>query len=895
VSGGGWKRTFRLEPFGGGLDDALDEELSFHLEERIDQLMADGLDETEARSQAERDLGRVEEHRRRARVVDGRRARRIRRRIRLDSLVLDTRQAVRGLRRTPGFTILALLLIAVGIGTTTTIFSLTRQVLIDPLPFTDPDRLLRVWERCEARGWNYSSLAEPTFIDLRDRNRSFSDFGAYTAGNMVLTGDGDPLQLRAGLASVGFFRALDLQPVLGRLFTTGEDADGTPAEVVLLSHALWQSRFGKRPDIVGEPVILSGQPYTVVGVLPAGEFYLDSHDLWIPLGADPAGRRDNHILWAVGRLRTGVTVEKAQADLDALARQVATENAMEDKLSGVSLIPLSRNLIGDDTRTAMGFLLAAVGLVLLIACANLASMLLARGTRRRQEIAVTAALGAGRGRITQQVLTESSLLSIVGGVLGVSMAVGLIHLLKVLGPSAIPRLTRVTVDHGVLGFALGITFLVAVLAGAVPAFQAPRIRLNEVLQGGTRAGGGRRRDRLRTLLVMTEIALSTVLLIGSGLMIRSLLGVQGADRGFQVEDRVLFDVTIPESHYGEVVSRSSFFEEFTAGIEAIPVVRSVGAVSASPLDGLSTNMGILRLGQVLDPAEEMPLADWRHITPGYFEALGRPLLQGRVFQDMSVSEAAPFIDLEKGRFELNVVISESVAGMLWPEGDPIGRQVQLWAEPDEVGTVIGVVGDMRERGLEDDPRQAVYLSYTIGIWNPVTFVVHTDGDPVGVLPAIRRLLGRVDPDLPISNIRRLDELLGATMGSRRFNTLLLTFFAAVALFLACSGLYGIVAYTVTERDREIGVRMALGASPSVVLGLFLRQGLLRILPALVLGLAAAVGLSRLIQSVLYRVSPLDAVTYAGVALILTATAVLAVLLPARRAVRVDPVSVLRQQ
>ncbi len=895
MSGQEWKRTFRLEPFGEGLEGALEEELRFHLQERTDQLMATGMSESEARAEAERELGRLEEHRRRAAAIDARRASRVRRRAGLDSLGLDTRQVLRGLRRTPGFAILAGLLIAVGIGATTTIFSITKQVLIEPLPFTEPERLLRVWERSEPRGWTSISLSEPTFIDLRDRNRSFVDFGAYTARNMVLNGGGDPLQLRAGRASCGFFRALDLQPVLGRLFSAEEDLDGAPAEVTVLSHALWRDRFGERPDIVGERITLSGRPFTVVGVLPAGEFYLSGQDLWVPLGADPAGSRNNHILWALGRLRDGITIEQTQADLDALARQIAVENAMEEELTGVTLMPLDRDLVGDGIRTAMGFLLAAVGLVLLIACANLASMLLARGTLRRREIAITAALGAGRGRIIRQVLTESLLLSVTGGTLGVLAAIWLVHLLKVLGTDVIPRLTQVGMDPGVLGFAVGIILLVAVLSGVVPAFQAPIVGLNEVLQDGGRTGGGRRRDRLRSLLVMTEIALSTVLLIGSGLMIRSLLRVQGVERGFQVEDRLLFDVTMPESRYRGAMARLTFFEKFTAGIDVIPAVRSVGAVSASPLDGLSTNMGILRQGQVLESGENMPLADWRYVTPGYFRALGLPLLKGRVFQDMSVPEAAPIIDGENRRYVFNVVISESVAQMLWPDEDPIGRQVQLWSEPNQVGTVIGVVGDMRERGLEDDPRRAVYLSYTIGVWNPVTFVVHTEGDPEAVLPTIRSVLDSIDPDLPISNIRRLEDLLGATMGSRRFNTLLLAFFAAVALFLACSGIYGVVAYTVTERHREIAVRLALGSDPARVLGLFLRQNLFRILPAVTVGLAVAVGTSRLIESVLYQVSPLDGTTYAGVALILLATALLAVLVPAWRATHVDPVTALRQE
>jgi putative ABC transport system permease protein len=895
VSGRNWKRTFRLEPFGGGLDDALDEELRFHLEERIDQLMADGLSEQDARAEAERALGGLEEHRRRAGAIDERRARRMHRRAGLDSLALDLRQVLRGLRRTPGFTLLALLLIAVGIGANTAIFSVTKQVLISPLPYPESDRLLRVWERSDPRGMRQASLAEPTFLDLRDRNRCFTEFGAYTAGNMVLTGEGDPLQLQVGRASAGFFRALDRPLVLGRLFTEGEDADGSPADVVLLSHPLWRSRFGERPDIVGTSLTIDGRPFTVVGVLSADEFYLERNDLWVPLGADPAGRRSNHILWAVGRLRDGVTLDDAQADLDVLARRIAAEIAMPDELTGVTLMPVTRSLIGNETRTAIGFLMAAVGLVLLIACANLASMLLARGTLRRREVAITAALGAGRGRIARQVLTESGLLAVGGGTLGVLLAVGLVRLLKVTGTGLVPRLSGVSVDPGVLGFALGAILLVALLAGVVPAFMTPAVRLHEVLQEGGRGGGGRRRDRLRSLLVMTEVVLSTVLLIGSGLMVRSLLGVQGSERGFEVEGRLLFDVTLPESRFDNPDALQQFFEAFTSGIGAIPVVRAVGAVSASPLDGLNTNMWILREGQVLAPDERMPLADWRQVTPGYFQALGLGVRQGRVFANMSVAEAAPLVDREHQRFHINVVISESVAEMLWPGEDPIGRQTLLWAEPGTIGTVIGVVGDMRERGLEDDPSKAVYLSYTIGSWNPVTFVVQAGGDPESVVPTIRGILKEIDPELPISNIRRLEDLLGATLGSRRFNTLLLVFFAAVALFLACSGIYGIVAQSVGERRPEIAVRLALGSNPARVLGLFLRQGLFRILPAVAVGLVAAMGASRLIASLLYQVSPLDGVTYVGVALVLVATAVVAVLVPAWRATRVDPVTALRQE
>jgi putative ABC transport system permease protein len=895
VSGRNWKRTFRLEPFGGGLEDALDEELRFHLEERIDQLMADGLSEPDARAEAERALGGLEEHRRRAGAIDDRRARRMKRQAWWDALGLDLRQALRGLRRTPGFTFLAIALMAVGIGGNTTIFSVAEPVLLAPLPFPEPDRLLRIWERSEVRGMSYISFSSPNFVDLRERNRCLEDFGAYTSGNAVLTGAGEPLQIRMGRASAGFLRVLGLQPVLGRAFRPEEDADGAPQDVVLLSSALWRSRFGERPDILGQSLTLDGRPFTVVGVLPDGEYFLSGYDLWVPLGAHPSGNRGNKILWAFGRLRDGITFDQAQNDLDTLARQIAAENALSDEWTGVTLMPISRYLIGNQTRTTIAFLLAAVGLLLLIACANLAHMLLARGTRRRREIAITAALGAGRGRITRQVLTEALLLSGTGGVIGTALAVGLVHLLKVLEPAGLPRLDQVAVDPGALGFTLGVTVLVGLLAGLIPALQAPVVEVGEVLQEGQRSDGGRERSRARNLLVTTEMVLSTVLLIGSGLMMRSLLRVQGIERGFEVEDRLLFDVTLPESHYGEIAPRRSFFEAFTSAVEGIPSVTAIGAVSSSPLDGLNTNMDILREGQVLGPDERMPLADWRYVTPEYFRALGLPLLRGRLFADLSEAEAAPLVDFENHHFRFNVVISEGVARLLWPDEEAVGRTAQLWASPNYLGTVIGVVGDMRERGLEEEPSRAVYFSYTTDLWNPVTFVVHAGSDPEAILPTVRGILAQIDPDLPITDVRRLEDLLGATLGGRRFNTLLLFFFAVTALLLAGSGIYGVMAGTVNERLGEIAVRMALGAAPDGVLALFVRQGLRRVLPGVVLGLAVAVGGSRLIASLLYDVSPLDVPTYGAVALVVTALALVAIVVPAWRATRVDPVTALRRE
>lgn len=869
------------------LESDLDDEVRFHIEMETEKNIKRGMDRDEARREAMRDFGGVEvtkEH-----VREESRARF------LETLLQDLRYGFRRLKKRPGFTAIAIVMMALGIGANTTIFSVVNRILLSPLPYKEPDRLYRIYGRNDIRGWQYSSLSQPNYVDLRDRNATFEEIGAYTAGNAVLTGESEPLQLSMGLASASLFHLLGIEPQYGRNFLPEEDADGIEPQVVLLSNELWRTQFGEDPAIVGRTLVLNNSPVTVVGVLPAGENWLQWYDLYIPLRPEPDGDRGNNIIWAFGRLKSGVSITQAQADMDALASSIVEEFPEDNEMTGVTMMPLDEWLIGGDIRTVLWVLMAAVGFVLLIACANLANMLLARATGRRREIAVSTALGAGRLRIVRQMLTESTLLTLIGGLFGILLAFWLIGALKALDPGGIPRLSLVTINGWVCSFTFGVTVLVGLLSGLAPALQAPTANVSEALKEGARTAISSRQHRIRNTLVVTEMALSLMLLIGAGLMIRSFVVLRTVDRGFQTDNRLLFDITLPDSEYGENETLIQFFNGFLPRIESIPVVEAVGAVSAAPIEGLNTNMGYHVAGHLPGPDESMPLADWRNITPDYFKVLGLPMLQGRTFDDLSIEEAVPYIDRELEEYRFNVVISEGVAQTLWPDSNPIGRQFCLWSEANNVGEVIGVVADMRERGLERDPRHAVYISYAVGLWNPVTFIIHTAGDPVSVMPSIRTILAEIDADLPISNIRAFDEIVTDSVATRRFTTFLLIIFAGIALILACAGIYGVMAYSVTERHGEIAIRMTLGARPAGVVRLIVGHGMKLALLGTVIGLVAAVGLSQLITGMLFGVTPVDAITYLLVTLILISTAVLSNYIPALRATKVNPVNALREE
>jgi predicted permease len=800
------------------------------------------------------------------------------------TLLQEIRHAGRALAARPGFTSIAVLTLALGIGANTAIFSVIRSVLLRPLPFREPDRLVELWETRLDRGWDHASFTHANVWDVQARNRTLEGVGAMGWTSMNLSGFEYPEQLSAAEVSAGFFRVLGVTPEAGRTFLDEESEPGHDNHVVLLGHRLWASRFGADPAMVGRTLTLDGAGYTVVGVLPPGTPWLDAADVFVPLVHRADANRSSFELAAIGRLKAGVSIDAARADLERVARELAAEYPADDHGMGIGAGPSSGWVASASLRRALWVLMGAVGFLLLIACVNLTNLFLARATGGAREHALRAALGAGRARLVGRALVESCLVGLVGAGLGLALAAGGLRLLRAFDPGDIPRLADVSIDWRVLAFTLAAACVTGLATGLVPALQAPYGDLVPALrEGGRGVAGTRGQRRLRAVLVAAEIALALVLLVGAGLLVRSFGAVLGADRGFQTDRRLVAAVSLPPTYDG--ARAKQFLVDLLARLEASPQVVSAGAVSARPLVGGNTGLGFAAVGAPDVAGQAVPWASWRLVTRDYFQTMGIPLLRGRTFTEQD----------EIGK-PWRVIVSQSVAEMLWPGDDPIGRQIVLWkGQEDRVAEVVGLVGDQRERGLERDPTRAVYLPYYGAARSPIQIVVHTANAPGAAVPLLRSALAAIDPALPLSDVATLDQVVSVSVASRRFVMLLLAAFAAVALLLALAGVYGVLAYSVSRRTTEIGVRVALGASPRGVLWLIVRQGMRPVAVGLGAGVAAAVALAQLMASLLVGVTPEDPATYAGVAAMLAAAAVLACYLPARHALSVDPVAALKQE
>ncbi|MGE3435833.1 MAG: ABC transporter permease [Blastocatellales bacterium] len=799
------------------------------------------------------------------------------------TLMQDLRYGARMLMKQPGFTFVAIVTLALGIGANTAIFSVVNAVLLRPLPYEESERLVVLHETNPQQGRDEMNISYPNFTDWRARSQSFEQMAAFRSGGIILTGKNEPARLQATVVSADFFALLRVKPLRGRAFLPEEDKVGG-APVVVVSHAFWQSRFGGDENLVGQQITLNGKSNTVVGVMPPGFVFPagDETEVWMPLGplADQMQNRAVHVLIALGRLKQGVELRQAQAELQSIANRIQQQYPSADPGHGAQLIS-SFESVAKNARPALLVLLIAVGFLLLIACANVANLLLARAEVRQKEIAIRSALGASRGRIVRQLLTESLLLAIAGGALGLLLAWWGIDALAGSLPDDLPRAKEIGVDRVVLGFTVALSVLTGMIFGIIPALTIAKSALSETLKEGGRTSAGFGRGRIRGALIVSEVALSLALLAGAGLLIKSFWRLMQVNPGFQTGHLLTLNVTLLGDKYEESAPVISFFRELPARLGALPGVKAVSAVSSLPISGGDGNGNLTIEGREFPPAQT-PAASFRRILPNYFSAMGIPLKQGREFDERDTG------------VEKVVIINEGMARRFWPDGGAVGKRIKVGPPQNEPWlTIVGVVGDVKNIGLEADALLATYEPHPQRPWSTMNLAIRTETEPLSLAAAVRAELRAMEKNLLIRTPSTMDERIRLSVAPRRFNMALLVVFAALALLLAGAGVYGVMSYTVTQRTHEIGVRMALGAGAIDVLKLIVRQGMKLIIIGALIGLAGAFALTRMMTSLLYGVSATDPVTFIAVALLLTGVALLACWIPARRAAKVDPMIALR--
>jgi predicted permease len=807
----------------------------------------------------------------------------------MTDLAHDLRYAARMLRKSPGFAGIAVLMLALGIGANTAIFSLVSTAFLRPLPFPDPARLVAIWEDTPLFGLKYSPPALGNYSEWKTSNQVFENMGALESWPFRLSGEREAEEVYGSIVTASLFDTLGVKPFLGRSFLPEEDYPG-PSKTVILSYGLWRRRFAADPAIVGQPVLVNSEKHLVAGVMPQGFRFPDMQELWVPMGAffprEEFSNRGRHNLMVVARLKPGVTLPRANDNLRAIAARLAREYPRTNANVGAFASSLREHSTGS-LRTQYAILLGAVGFVLLIACANLANLLLARAAGRQREIAIRAALGAGRLQIARQLFAEGLLLSGVGAALGLLLALWSFRFLAKLLPGEVAATTPLAIDRLALAFTAGLAVLTTLIFGAAPVVQALRADLNEALkQGGGRSGAAGRAGGLRGALVVGEVALSLLLLVGAGLMIRSFSRLRGVDPGFPSRNLLTMRVAPSLQRYPEPPQRVAFYREVLRRVQALPGVASAGFSIGVPVAFKGWYNGVLPEGSAEAAGGEMPTANYRVVTSDYLQTLGVPLRRGRYLEERD-GPAAPLV----------AVINESFARRFWPAQDPIGKRFKQggWGPESPWFTVVGVVGDIKTSGLDAPSRPEMYLSYQQQPAAPSGLVIRTRVPPDSLSAAVRREVRALDAEQPLSDVMTMDEVLDNEVSHRRLQSVLLGAFSALALLLASFGLYGVLSYTVARRTREIGIRLALGARPGAILSGVIRQAVLLAAAGLAIGVAAALALSRALGSLLYGVSPRDPWTIGGAALLMLAISAVAGAVPARRAMRVDPIVALREE
>jgi putative ABC transport system permease protein len=796
----------------------------------------------------------------------------------------DLRYALRQLLRAPGFTAVALLTIALGIGACTAIFSVVNTVLLRPLPYPESDRLVVVRETNPPQFPEFS-VAPGQYFGWLAQSSSWESLASSRSGTYNLTGRGEPQRVIAERVTANHFATLRVRPALGRDFRAEEDVPGQE-NVALLSHGFWQRQLGGRPDVLQQTITLDGQPFTVIGVMPAWFRRQARTEVYTPAAYTAADReqRGGHYISVFGRLKAGVTLEQARSEMAVIADRMARQYPDTNKGWGVRLTPMLEAAVRD-VKPVLLALMAAVGFLLLIACANVANLLLARATGRAREIAVRGALGAGRGRLVRQLLTESLLLALLGAGLGVAVAhLGIAGLMS-LAPESVPRFQEVSIDLGALGFSAALACLTGVAFGLVPALQATRHELSETLkQAGRGAGESGRRHRLRGTLVVAEMAIALVLLVGAGLLMRSFVRLQQVDPGFDPRQALAVRVSLPDKKYDGDEEKALFTDQALRRLAAIPGVQAAGAAHVAPLSGSDYVLGFTIKGRPPIAPSDLPSTNYYAVSPDYFRAMGIRLLRGRSFERTDSAGATPV-----------AIISESMARRFFPGEDPIGKHIHVTQGPEKWRQIVGIVGDVRQYDLHGEMTVQTYEPLAQQPFSFLTFVVRSAGSLEPLPAAIRSAIYAVDGDQPVARIQPLTQFVAESIGRQRFAMLLFAAFSGAALLLAAIGIYGVMAYSVRQRTGEIGIRMALGAGTGQVLRLVFLQGGRYIGLGLGLGVLGALLLTRFLSTLLYGVSAHDPLTFGAIALLLALTAALACLLPARRAARVDPTSALRAE